>query len=74
MPGHIYYAHLLCLRRTTARSGQLAHMTTSILMTITNVGVEITGGATTNCNHKYIVVSTCLKQAIGFQSCKVFAA
>ena len=40
--------YLLCLRSTTARSGQLPHMMASIRITITNVPVLTTGGLTTN--------------------------
>lgn len=43
-------ADLLCLSKTTARSGQLAHMMDSILITMTNVLVLMTEGLTTsNC-------------------------
>ena len=42
---------LLCLRSTTARSGQLAHITTSIRITITKVPVLTAGGDTINYNN-----------------------
>jgi len=44
----LYYSHLLCLRRTTAKSGQLAHMITNILTTITKTLVLMMGGDRTS--------------------------
>ena len=46
----IEWRHLLCLSRTTARSGQLAHITTNMRITMTKVPVFIAGGDTTNWN------------------------
>mgnify|MGYP001798471142 CR=1 FL=1 len=49
----------LCLSRHTASSVQLVHIITNILITIVKVGLDITGGATSNYKISSITSTVC---------------